>query len=63
MVGFIPSIVRQRSQDELVTLGKDSPQLHAHQPRAEEVFHGGKCYKINIYPLRIPLSFMSGDLH
>ena len=36
-VGFIPSSVRQRPQDELVTLGKDSPQRHAHQPRAEKV--------------------------
>ena len=51
IAGYIPSSVRQRSQDELVTLVKDSPQLHAHQPRADEVIHGGQCYKINRYPL------------
>ena len=45
------------------TLGKDSPQLRAQHPRAEEVIHGEKCYDINILLLRSLESFVSGGLH
>ena len=41
LVGFNPSGVRQRSQDELVTL-KDGPQLRVHHSKAEEVMGGGE---------------------
>ena len=53
IVGFNPLSVRQRSQEELVTLEKDSPQLHANQARAE-IIRGDKCYKMNTFPLGIP---------
>ena len=61
-IDFQP-VDRQISQEEWVTLEKDSPQLLAHHARAEDVIRGDCSYNINKLPLQDPDKFVSGGLH
>ena len=46
-----------------MTLGKGTPQLPAHNVRAEQVLSGNNSYDINKLPLRDPDAFVSGGVH